>query len=347
MLTNQLRPFEWADVVGQKESVKILNAIVKNPEDSPKSLIFTGDFGSGKTSSARILARKLNNITDPNYNLNGSPFYTEYDSSIIGNVEEIKKLKDTFGSSFGDSWNVIVFDEVHVASQQAQTALLKTIEEVVGKTFYIFATTHVHKLLPTIRSRSLELQFTTVSYVNVIEHLKNLETQLGLVISDDVKDLIAVRSDGHMRNVHMLVDKFKLIGEGDFKATVLSGKALLCDFLTAAYEDDGDKAMKIINDILQIPITEFKSDMMNFVAITSKALYEKSIEDSNIEKVIKLFGNDIMKATSSILARYMWPAFNSEYHLQSALVVLYTSLRRELPKKSNTTVDRTSMILRR
>ena len=109
MLTNILRPTTWSEVAGQKENIKILKSIAKNPKDAPKTLILEGEFGCGKTTCARVLAKEVNNIKDPNYDLNLSPFYFEYDSTVIGNINEIRKLRDTFGMGFENYWKVVIF----------------------------------------------------------------------------------------------------------------------------------------------------------------------------------------------------------------------------------------------
>lgn len=111
MLSQELRPFDFDEVAGQEENIKILEAVIKNPDKAPKCIIFAGAFGSGKSTSARILARRLNNIKDRNFDLLNSQFYYEYDSTVIGNVETIRNLRDQFTISYGDYYRVIVFDE--------------------------------------------------------------------------------------------------------------------------------------------------------------------------------------------------------------------------------------------
>lgn len=111
MLSQELRPYTFDEMAGQEENIKIMQAILKNPDQAPKCLIFSGAFGSGKSTSARILARELNGIKDRDYDILNSPFYYEYDSTVIGNIDTIRQLRDQFAVSYGDYFRVYVFDE--------------------------------------------------------------------------------------------------------------------------------------------------------------------------------------------------------------------------------------------
>lgn len=137
MLSQELRPFDFDEMAGQEENKRILEAVIRNPEKAPKCLIFAGAFGSGKSTSARIIARRLNNITDRDFDLLNSQFYYEYDSTVIGNVDTIRQLRDQFMISYGDYYRVIVFDECHAISAAAQNALLKVLEEAQGKIIFV------------------------------------------------------------------------------------------------------------------------------------------------------------------------------------------------------------------
>ncbi len=327
MLTRGLRPAVWDDVAGQKINIQILKSITKNPEKSPRSLIFEGVFGSGKTSCARILARELNNIKDPKYDLNSCPFYFEYDSTIIGNVEKIRELRDTFGVGSGDYWQVVVFDECHAASNQAQTALLKVIEEVRGKVFFIFCSTHVHKIIPTIRSRSLELKFGLVPYEEVVAHLGEVEEKLDIKIPDDVKSIIASRSGGHMRNVHMLLDKYTLIGEDVFKESVKSSLNLYCEFFKAVKGGDSEGVKNSLEGLLTIPLVDLKRDLSELVLLSVKCFSGFNVNHKEVEELVKLYGNDTMKFATHYFGDWTKSIFNSDNDFQAGMLCLYMLLK--------------------
>lgn len=287
------------------------------------------------TSMARIFAKEINNIKDPNYDLNNSPFYYEYDSTVIGNIDEVKKLRDVFGAGFGDYWKVVVFDECHSVSQQAQNALLKILEEVKTKTFFILATTHVHKVIPTIRSRSLELNFNVVSSFDIIEHLNVIEPKLGISIPDYIKELIAARSGGHMRNVHMLLDKYNIIGVEDFKNTVMSSVDLFCDFFIAARQNNETDVLKYINLLLEIPIEYLKTDFMDFL---TKGEYRFSnlpiSHSSKIEEMVSLYGNDYNIMIENFLSKWMCFMFETDFHFQCGMLYLFNMVKKQINIKT-------------
>ena len=163
MITQQYRPKTFSAVAGHKGVIETLKCIVKNPENAPRTIILQGEYGTGKTTCARILARALNCPNQKggepcgdcpvcNSDLDLSPYYSEYDSAIIGNVDTIRGLRDTFYYNSDDGYKVIVLDECHLISKQAQAALLKVFEETKGNIFFVLCTTDAQMLLPTIRS---------------------------------------------------------------------------------------------------------------------------------------------------------------------------------------------------
>ena len=169
---------------------------------------------------ARIFARALN-CENPK---NGEPcckcanciedidscyYYQEYDAAVVGSVDNIRELRDTFYYKGNCGWKIIVLDEAHIMSKTAQSALLKVIEETPQGVIFIFCTTHVQDLLPTILSRSLELRFELVGKIEMLENVKNVSMRVkGLVPNDKVLNLIVDRSGGHMRNAHVIRSSF-------------------------------------------------------------------------------------------------------------------------------------------
>jgi hypothetical protein len=304
-----------------------MKALIKNPEESPKTLILEGEFGTGKTTLARIFARELNGVKELDYDINSSPFYFEFDSTVIGNVEEIKKLKDLFGGGFGDFWKVVVFDESHAVSQQAQNALLKILEEVKTKTFFVFCTTHVHKVIPTIRSRSLEMNFSTVSYDDIIEHLGTIEPILQITVPANIKDVIARRSRGHLRNVHMLLDKFLIVGEEVFHMSTLSSVDLFCDYFIAIKSDNETDVMKYINLLNEIPIESLRMDFSEFVSKCMQGFVGLPCNNAKIEGMIKLYGTDFLKITKNFFNNWTRYIFDSEYHFECGMLYFFQLLR--------------------
>lgn len=335
MLTNELRPTTWDDMAGQKINVQILKSIVRNPDGAPRCIIMEGAFGGGKTTSARILARELNGIKDPNYDLNSSPFYYEYDSTVIGNVEKIRELRDTLGSGIKGYWQVVVLDEVHACSSQAQTALLKILEEVKSNTFFILCSTHIYKILPTIRSRSLELKYSTVPYEEIIEHLDKVAIKLGADIPDDIKGIIASRSGGHMRNAHMLLDKYFLIGSEVFKESVKSSLSLYCRFFNAVLVDNQADVMKSLNELMMLPLEDLKSDLADLIMMVMKAYNGFEVASNDVKALVSAYGNDIMKLVRAYYSDWTKNFFRSDSDFQAGMLCYYVILKGSKPAEVN------------
>lgn len=234
MITQQYRPKTFKEVAGHKNITETLKCIAKSPNNAPRTIILQGEYGTGKTTCARILARALNcpnqvngepcgNCPVCNSDLDISPFYVEYDSAVVGGVDQIRDLRETFYYNSDKGYKIIVLDECHLISPTAQGALLKVFEETKGNIFFLLCTTDAQKLLPTIRSRSLELRFNLIPDVYLKENLKSIAEKEGIQIEDEILDLIVSRSEGHARNAQMLLDRYQLLGDV-FKDSVKSSK---------------------------------------------------------------------------------------------------------------------------
>lgn len=327
MLSQELRPFDFSEMAGQKENIKILKAILKDPDNAPKCLIFQGAYGSGKTTASRILARKLNNITDRNFDLISSPFYYEFDSTVVGNIEEIRRLRDMFTVSYGEYWRVVVLDECHAISNAAQNALLKMLEETTGRTMYIMCTTEVKKLLPTIRSRSLELQFNPVPVDEIVKNLTSVSDNRELSLSEEIKYLIAERSGGHMRNAHMLLDKYLLLGEDEFKDSIKSAITLYCDYLIAIYQNDRDKVLSTINNLLNIPKDNLQIDWNMVMTESLKSFCGMEVAHKDVKRLVGVYGSKFNLVASCYMAQWMRNAFLDMPYFQATMLNMYIVLR--------------------
>ena len=197
LITQSARPRTLKDVAGQDIVKQALRSIVKSPKTSPRVLILHGTYGIGKTSIARAFARAINckNPVDGDAcgeceiclsKIEDTQYYDEYDSSIIGNVEDIKKLREFFDYNSEDGYRIIAIDEAHLISRQAQSALLKTFEEINSNVFFVLCTTEKEKLLPTIISRGFDLKLNPISESDMKENLKKLAEANEIEISDEV-----------------------------------------------------------------------------------------------------------------------------------------------------------------
>lgn len=285
------------------------------------------------TTSSRIVGRELNNIKDENYDLLNSPFYYEFDSTIVGNVEEIRKLRDVFTVSYGDYWRVVVLDEVHTVSSSAQAAMLKMFEETKGRTIYILATTDPQKLLPTIRSRALEINFNDVPVEAIVDNLTKVSEEKNLNLSEDIKLLIADRSGGHMRNAHMLLDKYILLGEEDFKDSIKSSITLFCDYLIATYKNDKDTVLSTINDLLSIPKDNLQSDWSIVMTESLRSFCGFDCRHADINRLVDTYGSDFNIIAQCYMSTWVKNMFIDVPYTQATLLNMYKVVQGALEKK--------------
>jgi len=285
------------------------------------------------TTSSRIVGRELNNIKDENYDLLNSPFYYEFDSTVVGNVEEIKKLRDIFTVSYGDYWRVVVLDETHTVSSQAQAAMLKMFEETKGRTIYILATTDPQKLLPTIRSRALEINFNDVPVESIVDNLTKVSEEKNLNLSEDIKLLIADRSGGHMRNAHMLLDKYILLGEEDFKDSIKSSITLFCDYLIATYKNDKDTVLSTINDLLSIPKDNLQSDWSIVMTESLRSFCGFDCRHADIKRLVDTYGSDFNIIAQCYMSTWVKNMFIDVPYTQATLLNMYKVVQGALEKK--------------
>lgn len=285
------------------------------------------------TTSSRIVGRELNNIKDENYDLLNSPFYYEFDSTIVGNVEEIRKLRDVFTVSYGDYWRVVVLDEVHTVSSSAQAAMLKMFEETKGRTIYILATTDPQKLLPTIRSRALEINFNDVPVEAIVDNLTKVSEEKNLNLSEDIKLLIADRSGGHMRNAHMLLDKYILLGEEDFKDSIKSSITLFCDYLIATYKNDKDTVLSTINDLLSIPKDNLQSDWSIVMTESLRSFCGFDCRHVDIKRLVDIYGSDFNIIAQCYMSTWVKNMFIDVPYTQATLLNMYKVVQGALEKK--------------
>ncbi|MBS7786578.1 DNA polymerase III subunit gamma/tau [Flavobacterium sp. CYK-55] len=201
------RPQTFKDVVGQQAITNtLLNAIETNHLAS--ALLFTGPRGVGKTTCARILARKINQpgYDDPNEDFAFNVF--ELDAASNNSVEDIRNLIDQVRiPPQTGQYKVYIIDEVHMLSQAAFNAFLKTLEEPPKHAIFILATTEKHKIIPTILSRCQIFDFKRITVKDAKEHLAEVAQSQGVTFEDDALHIIALKADGAMRDALSIFDR--------------------------------------------------------------------------------------------------------------------------------------------
>jgi DNA polymerase III subunit gamma/tau len=201
------RPQTFKDVVGQQAITNtLLNAIETNHLAS--ALLFTGPRGVGKTTCARILARKINQpgYDDPNEDFAFNVF--ELDAASNNSVDDIRNLIDQVRiPPQTGQFKVYIIDEVHMLSSAAFNAFLKTLEEPPKHAIFILATTEKHKIIPTILSRCQIFDFKRITVKDAKDHLAEVAQSQGVVFEDDALHIIAQKADGAMRDALSIFDR--------------------------------------------------------------------------------------------------------------------------------------------
>ncbi|MDT0608499.1 DNA polymerase III subunit gamma/tau [Croceitalea rosinachiae] len=201
------RPQTFKDVVGQEAITNTLeNAITHN--HLAQALLFCGPRGVGKTTCARILAKKINQDDSIGDNEDFAFNIFELDAASNNSVDDIRSLTDQvrIPPQIG-KYKVYIIDEVHMLSQSAFNAFLKTLEEPPKHAIFILATTEKHKIIPTILSRCQIFDFKRITVKDAANYLKYISEEQGVVAEDDALHIIAQKADGAMRDALSIFDR--------------------------------------------------------------------------------------------------------------------------------------------
>ncbi len=214
------RPQTFESVIGQKSITTTLRNAVRSGQMA-HAYLFCGPRGVGKTTCARIFAKTINclNLSENQeicgecescraFNENRSFNIHELDAASNNSVDDIRALieKVRIPPQVG-SYSVYIIDEVHMLSQQAFNAFLKTLEEPPKYAIFILATTEKHKILPTIISRCQVFDFNRITTNDTVDYLRTVATREGIATEDDGLAVIAQKADGAMRDALSIFDQ--------------------------------------------------------------------------------------------------------------------------------------------
>jgi DNA polymerase-3 subunit gamma/tau len=306
------RPTGFEEVVGQEH----ITTTLKNAIDNNKlaqALLFCGPRGVGKTTCARIVARLINGFEERAENtLN----IFELDAASNNSVEDIRSLIDQvrYPPQFG-KFKVYIIDEVHMLSNSAFNAFLKTLEEPPSYAIFILATTEKHKVIPTILSRCQIFDFNRIQISDISNHLKKIAKHESIPAEDEALHLIAQKADGALRDALSIFDLMVTYSSGKgvtYKATLSNLHILDYDYyfqiVDSLLSQNHTQPLLLFDEILKKGF-----DGHNFIVGLSEHLRQLLVsQDSRTvqlmevpDSVKKKYAEQSLRASASILLTWL------------------------------------------
>lgn len=279
------RPGTFDDVIGQSHVVQtLMNSIAT--KRIAHAFLFSGTRGVGKTTVARILAKALNCEQGPT----GTPCNTcancqeitqgtsvdvvEIDGASNTSVDDVREIRENVKfTPFRGQYRVYIIDEVHMLSNSAFNALLKTLEEPPSHVVFIFATTEIHKIPATILSRCQHYNFRRISKAEIVQRLRHVADQDGLTIEDRSLMALARASEGSMRDGLSLLDQIIAFGGNTIRHEDLEAllgavpQERIRAMVEAVIQQDSAKALQVIAALLDQghDVRAYCADLVEYV----------------------------------------------------------------------------------
>jgi DNA polymerase-3 subunit gamma/tau len=326
------RPKTFDELAGQEFVSVTLTSSLESGRIA-HAYLFSGPRGCGKTSAARILARSLNCEKGPTAKPCGvctncqeiargaSMDIIEIDGASNTSVNDVRQIKDEVLFPPNSSrYKVYIIDEVHMLSNSAFNALLKTIEEPPPYIVFIFATTELHKVPATIKSRCQQFAFRLIPIETIAGILKKTCVDMNIEADDEALFWVARESTGSLRDAYTLFDQVVSFSDGRISANVIREKLGLVGIdslnalATACVENDIAKAFGIVDERLEagVSIEQFTIDLAGFyhslllikAGITKESLLQNSLERFSTKVLETLNASQIEQALDLLLELY-------------------------------------------
>jgi len=300
-LYNKYRPQRFDEVVGQDHVVRTLaHEIVENKV--AHAYLFAGPRGTGKTTSARLLAKALNctNRGDDGEPCNECPScigitegtsldVIELDAASHNKVEDIREIRVNVGTvaAAGGAHRIYILDEAHMLSRAAGNALLKTLEEPPEHVIFVLATTEPYKLLDTIRSRSQRFDFHPVPVEVLLDHLADISQREDFDPEPGGLAMVATHANGSVRDAMSLLEQVAALGGGRVEAESVSRALGLADrdafgqLASAVADQDAPAALGLVSRLSASgsDLRRFVADALGFFRGIFLAQYAPNLEE--------------------------------------------------------------------
>jgi DNA polymerase-3 subunit gamma/tau len=351
VFARKYRPQNFDDVLGQDHVTQTLkNAILK--QRLAHAYLFVGPRGTGKTSTARILAKSLNCIRGPTINPCGvcdsckeisqglSLDVLEIDGASNNSVDQVRELRENVRfSPVSGKYKIYIIDEVHMLTQQAFNALLKTLEEPPAHVIFVFATTEPHKVLPTILSRCQRFDLRRIPTQIIAKHLSYIAKKEDVILTQDAGEAIAVAAEGGLRDAESMLDQLvafcgNKIGEAEvlevfgltsehvvanLTRSILGQKAAEALSTVHQQAEAGKDMSKLLGDLLAFfrNLLIYKIDPLSLreeIGDQSRTALDELAPTIDIQRLLRLI-EEISEVESTI----KW-ASNKKLHLEISLI---------------------------
>ena len=341
-LYRQWRPQNFDTLVGQQPVKQALTNALTSGRIA-HAYLFAGPRGTGKTSTARILAKALNCEQGPTPNPCGkcdncrriaegsSMDVFEIDAASNRGIDEIKTLRDQLAFTPVDCrYKVYIIDEVHMLTTEAFNALLKTLEEPPSHVIFILATTDPHKIPATIHSRCQRFDFRRVTVDEIVQHLAMVAQGSGLEAEEEALRLIAIQSEGGMRDALSLLDQCGVMAKKITAATVrevlgIVGREALRGLVAAIGKQDVPAALAQLSALLEQG-KDVRQILTELVEYLRALLLFKAVPQYN-----EVYLTDTVEGLSELAALYSTDRIMaSEERLHAALVELRGTMRQRI-----------------
>lgn len=309
VLYQKYRPQKFSEMVGQEHVIKTLTNALANDSIS-HAYLFTGPRGAGKTTTARLLAKALNcedPIKKPDAEIKFEPCnkcssckeitnqnamsLIEMDAASHTGIDDIRELRE--GVKFSPTksqYKVFIIDECHQLSKGAANALLKTLEEPPEHAIFVLATTEIHKVINTIISRCQRFDFKKLKVPEIVKKLKVIAKEEGVKIEESALELIALNSEGSVRDGETLLEQILNFGRAKDKIKTEDVKDLLglveteavIKFIDFIINNEAGKAVSYLNNVLNkgTDLEKFNESLINY--LRQVLMYKNVGEDTEI-----------------------------------------------------------------
>lgn len=331
VLARKYRPQNFSDLVGQQALVQTLRNSIKQNKIH-HAFLLTGIRGIGKTTTARIIAKALNclNFDDKNIDPCGqcdncqaiakSNFQdvVEIDAASRTGVDDVRNIIENlqYAPTLG-KYKIYIIDEVHMLSNNAFNAFLKTLEEPPKYVKFIFATTEIHKIPATITSRCQKFNLKRLNNQQMVQHLQNILKQEGAEIKEDILNIISYKSEGSVRDALSLLDSVIAYSNeinADIKISdlsnllgILDGNKII-DLFHSLYSGKVNNSLQILNDLHQQNFS-IAQIHQNLLQLTHLFIITKSAIEISEESIFFNYKSrieDVSKETSMVNLLKIW-----------------------------------------